>query len=252
MFQKLLVPLDGSAREERAVPIAARIAQATGGTVVVLHVVHLLVEYAPSLVQAPALTETALNEALENANAYLARVARSPALEGIKTETEAFFGVEAYTILTFAQASKVDLIVLCSHGRTGFKRWALGSVAQKIARHSTVPVLLLREGAPESRLRDGLAAELGLQVTYSLVSGEGIADALIRTAELGEDTATFQACDLLAMATHGRSGFERWMLGSITERVLDGTHLPLLIVRPAQQQGPTPGELKEAKVNGYI
>jgi len=339
MFQKILVPLDGSARAERAVPIAARIAQTTGGTVVVLHVVHLLVEYAPYLVQAPALTETALNEELEHANAYLARVARSPALEGIKTETEAFFGVEAYTILTFARASKVDLIVLCSHGRTGFKRWALGSVAQKIARHSTVPVLLLREGAPESRLsaspaggmhplralvaldgspaaevtlvpaahlvaalgaspkgkgelhltsvvklqekhddtlrddalreraeyeamaylgtvasrlRGGLAAELGLQVTYSLVPGEDIADALIRTAELGEDTATFQACDLLAIATHGHSGFERWMLGSITERVLDGTRLPLLIVQPAEQQGPAPGELKEAKVNGHI
>jgi nucleotide-binding universal stress UspA family protein len=57
MFQKLFVPLDGSARAERAVHIAARIAQATGGTVVLLHVVHLLVEYAPSLVQAPALTE---------------------------------------------------------------------------------------------------------------------------------------------------------------------------------------------------
>jgi len=152
MFQKILVPLDGSARAERAVPIAARIAQATGGTVVVLHVMHLLVGSAPSLVQAPALTETALNEALEHANAYLARVACSPALAGIKTETEAFFGAEAYTILTFARASKVDLMVLCSHGRTGFKRWALGSVSQKIARHSPVPVLLLREGAPESRL----------------------------------------------------------------------------------------------------
>ncbi len=105
-------------------------------------------------------------------------------------------------------------------------------------------------GTVASRLRDGLAAKLGLQVTYSVVPGEDITGALIRTAELGEDTATFQACDLLAMATHGRSGFERWMLGSITERVLDGTRLPLLIVRPAEQQGLTPGELKEAKVNG--
>jgi nucleotide-binding universal stress UspA family protein len=75
MFQKILVPLDGSARAERAVPIAARIAQTTGGSVVVLHVVHLLVGYAPYLVQASAFTETALNEALEHANAYLARVA---------------------------------------------------------------------------------------------------------------------------------------------------------------------------------
>jgi len=137
----------------------------------VLHVVHLLVEYAPSLVQAPDFTETALNEALEHAKAYLARVTRSPALEGIKTETEAFFGVEAYTILTFARASKVDLIVLGSHGRTGFKRWALGSVAQKIARHSTVPVLLLREGAPENRLSASPAG--GMHPLSALVALDG-------------------------------------------------------------------------------
>jgi len=41
---------------------------------------------------------------------------------------------------------------------------------------------------------------------------------------------------LIALATHGRGGFQRWMVGSITERVLDGTRLPLLILRPQEQQ----------------
>jgi nucleotide-binding universal stress UspA family protein len=68
-----------------------------------------------------------------------------------------------------------------------------------------------------------------------VVASEDVADALIRTAELGEDTGTFQACDLLALATHELSGLERWMLGSVAERVLDGTKLPLLIVRPQEQ-----------------
>ncbi len=49
-----------------------------------------------------------------------------------------------------AHGKHVDLIVMCSHGRTGFKRWTLGSVAQKVARHSPLPVLLLRERSPES------------------------------------------------------------------------------------------------------
>lgn len=65
---------------------------------------------------------------------------------------------------------------------------------------------------------------------------EDVADTLIRVAELGEETGTYevQGCDLIAMATHGRGGLQRWMLGSITERVLDGTNLPLLIVRPQE------------------
>ncbi len=45
-----------------------------------------------------------------------------------------------------AEAQAIDLIVLCSHGYTGMKRWVLGSVAEKVAHHAPVPVLLLREG----------------------------------------------------------------------------------------------------------
>jgi hypothetical protein len=54
-------------------------------------------------------------------------------------------------------------------------------------------------------------------------------------AEDGEDSegaGVFGRCDLIAMATHGRSGFQHWILGSITERVLGATKLPILIVRP--------------------
>ena len=51
----------------------------------------------------------------------------------------------AAAILSVAQARQIDLIVLCSHGYTGMKRWMLGSVAEKVARHAPVPVLLLHE-----------------------------------------------------------------------------------------------------------
>src|SRR5258708_10093057 len=51
----------------------------------------------------------------------------------------------APSLLQAIQRESIDLIVLCSHGYTGFKRWALGSVAQKVVRQSPVPVFLLRE-----------------------------------------------------------------------------------------------------------
>lgn len=82
--------------------------------------------------------------------------------------------------------------------------------------------------------RAGVAAPPGLRVTWSIAVKEDVADAIISMAELGEDTGAYEdeGCDLVAMATHGRGGFERWMIGSITERVLTGTKLPVLVVRP--------------------
>lgn len=57
-------------------------------------------------------------------------------------------GTAATTILSVAEIGRFDLIVLCSHGRSGVRRWLLGSVAEKVARYAPVPVLLLREGGP--------------------------------------------------------------------------------------------------------
>ncbi|MDQ2907022.1 MAG: universal stress protein [Chloroflexota bacterium] len=87
-------------------------------------------------------------------------------------------------------------------------------------------------------MRNRLATELGLQITSSVTMNEDVANTLIRVAESGEGSATFegQGCNLIALATHGRGGFQRWMVGSITERVLDGTRLPLLILRPQERQ----------------
>jgi nucleotide-binding universal stress UspA family protein len=75
-----------------------------------------------------------------------------------------------------------------------------------------------------------------LLVTWSVSSGFDTAETLMHTAETGEDAAGAGApsrCDLIAMATHGHTGLARWALGSITERVLHASTLPLLIVRPS-------------------
>ena len=61
------------------------------------------------------------------------------------------------------------------------------------------------------------------------------AHALMRVAENSEGTE-FGDIDFMAMATHGRTGLERWAMGSVTERVLGATPLPLLIVRPQEAE----------------
>lgn len=147
MFQKILVPLDGSARAEQAIPVAARIARASKGTVILLAVATLPNEFHSeekrhAEVDSPGLMDEKLNQARE----YLNSVTTMPELADVKTRVEALTGSVAPTIMSAIELLQADLVVMCSHGHSGFKRWVLGSIAQKIVPHSPVPVLLLREG----------------------------------------------------------------------------------------------------------
>jgi nucleotide-binding universal stress UspA family protein len=324
MFKRIMVPLDGSILAERALPVAARIARASGGTVVLLRVVNPPVDYGygygPYLVQTSSSTiENIVQTDLASATHYLESIVAASDLTGVHTTIEVDSGSVAAMILNTVLAQHIDLVVMSSHGDTGLKRWFLGSVAQKVARHASVPVLVLHDhkeqpdgphpymerplrvlvpldgsasakaalapaaqlitalaapgqGAihlvrvmgPErlhggqedidtitrdailykakkylrsitGHLREGIASELKLAITWSVALDTDMAHAIIRVAENGEDAegvGAFGGCDLIAMSTHGRGGLQRWAMGSVTERVLQGTRLPLLIVRP--------------------
>jgi len=145
MFQRILVPLDGSSRAERAIPVAARIARASRGSVILVRVVSTAIEFWPYMAPQPTFTQMANTTALTGAEQYLSVVSKT-IQDDIPTETVALFGPPAPTILAAAHSHQADLIVLCSHGYTGMTRWMLGSVAEKVARHAAVPVLVLREG----------------------------------------------------------------------------------------------------------
>src|SRR5215469_10365892 len=151
MFKRILVPLDGSARAERAVHVAARVARAQGGSVILMRVATAPVDTG-KYSSTSGYVEEIVDADLTGASSYLENIARSDELAGINTEVKAFTGVVAPTILSAAQSFHANLIVMCSHGYTGFKRWALGSVADKITHHSSIPVLVLREGGPEPAL----------------------------------------------------------------------------------------------------
>lgn len=309
MFQRIVVPLDGSARSERAVPVAARLARSTGSQVLLLEVVSTPADYSGGVVPA---AEVVLEEQIESevltAQEYLKRIADSPVMAGIETRTEVLFGLPGLSILETTRQG--DLIVLCSHGKTRFARWALGSVAHTLVHQSTVPVLLLtrheasplRENrgatrplralvpldgsafaetalSPAAHLMAALSApahgalhlvqviqgsaargeermtsaesegalprassylantaehvqttekDLKLSITSTAVPGGNVADTLLGLAEQEGSSRS----DLIAISTHGRHGLERWVMGSVTERVLNTAKLPMLIVRP--------------------
>jgi len=145
MFQRILVPLDGSTRAESAVPVAARLAQASGGSVILLYVAAPPVSPGKFSVS-EEYPKAGTYEELVQATEYLKTLAQTSALSGITTEIQALVGAVAPEILSATQSLHADLIVMWSHGDTGFKRWALGSVAHKLVPHSPVPVLVLRDG----------------------------------------------------------------------------------------------------------
>jgi nucleotide-binding universal stress UspA family protein len=148
MFRRILVPLDGSQRAEEALPVARKMALGSGAAIVLLRVVDTSPESAPTVPSKPALFQSVGKVEQDQAESYLAAIAASEQFRGIAVETEVEFGLVAPTILSVAAARKADVIVICSHGFSRVTRWVMGSVAEKVARYSDIPVLVLREGEP--------------------------------------------------------------------------------------------------------
>lgn len=145
MFQRILVPLDGSRRAESAIPVAATIARATGGSLCFLRVVTLPGDTA-LFVQEPLLfPESSGGDELRHAEEYLKLQAQK--IRDLSVQTRIVTGLAAPKILSCLEEMQMDLIVLCSRGETGLNQWLWGSVAHKIVRQSPVPVLVLHESA---------------------------------------------------------------------------------------------------------
>lgn len=142
MLSTILVPLDGSALAERAVPFAARLAGPAHARLVLVYagrkltvsVIHAgggqaLAASPPDVEEVP---EVNLNPVLEKLHQ-----------RGIPVETRISDGEAGHVILATAGDVKADLIAMSTHGRSGLGRWLYGSVADEVMRRSPVPVLLV-------------------------------------------------------------------------------------------------------------
>src|SRR5437762_2661301 len=190
MLKRIMVPLDGSRLAESALAVAARIAHASDGTIMLLQVIGTPATYTPymygsDMAQNPQLAHDMIDMQQENAETYLAEIARLHMLAGIQVETKIIAGSAGMSIVDTAKEEKVDLIVMSSHGETGFKRFVLGSVAQHVARHSPVPILVLRgdESAPLSASPDPKHSSHAITALVAL-DGSELAEASLEPAAL--------------------------------------------------------------------
>jgi nucleotide-binding universal stress UspA family protein len=148
MFERILVPLDGSARAERALPVAARLARAACGTVVLVQVADVHPEGRPHVDIRTVGRPLVIHIDMQTAREYLESLTGAEALQGVSAVSDVRTGPVAATIANAATEHGADLIVICSHGRTGLTRRVLGSVAREVLRHAPVPTLVLQEADP--------------------------------------------------------------------------------------------------------
>jgi nucleotide-binding universal stress UspA family protein len=306
MYKRILVPLDGSELAETALPYAEELAEKLDSEVILINV--------RTSGEDPANPEhrVYLSKTVATVEQNIKKSGDLLPGEKIKVDS-AIIGSPgllthaAEQILDYTEKENVSLIAIATHGRTGIRRWALGSTAEKVVRAANCPVLIIRanieipgkikfskilvtlDESKESETVlphiESLASKLKAKITllhvvvppyhiYPIIQGVGYyggagiikvpysegevkplktkareylqqvcsklkeygieASFKVRVGLAGEkiiEEAEESGVDLVAMSTHGESGFSRWEHGSIADKVLHAGTTPLLLVR---------------------
>jgi nucleotide-binding universal stress UspA family protein len=144
-FEHLLVTLDGSRESREILPFAREVAGAFEARMTLLRVVSPHFSLASSFISHTAHEDRGMAEERDAALAALEAEARELRTDGFRVEVETVTAPHPQEgILAFATDEKVDLIAMATHGRGGVTRLFLGSVADKVIRGGTIPVLLHR------------------------------------------------------------------------------------------------------------
>ncbi|EJN58734.1 universal stress protein [Halogranum rubrum] len=292
MYDRILLPTDGSEWSVAAARHAFALARLDGGTIHVLSVVDVR-HFEEELVGTDRREGMSIAE--QSAHAAVDHVQTLAEEAGCRVRTSVRQGMPHTTIVDYAASHDVDLVVMGTHGRTGLQRFLLGSVAERVLRAASAPVLTVHlDGETETPSYDDvlvptdgsegstaalehalvLAAATGGRVhVVSVVDSRALSGGFesgpalpsIRThleAYARESVETFRNratdagvdstgtvavglpadeirafaednADLVVMGTHGRTGLERVIFGSVTERVVRTTAVPVLTVRPS-------------------
>ena len=159
-MQRILVPLDGSALAEAALPQATDLASRLSGSIFLVRAVPLARQRATAILAGSGGMEAmstvdvaAIDEALElqtqEARTYLEEEAGALKEKGIAVEWEVRQGVPADEIIACAQENNIDLIAISSHGRSGIGRLVFGSVCDRVMREAGIPVLVIKPGSDQ-------------------------------------------------------------------------------------------------------
>ncbi len=154
MYNKIMVPLDGSELAECVIPhVESLVRGCSTGHVTFIRVVEPVhIPTSPetegsaifSTRDAQRLRNNVESENMEIAEEYVTRIAARNRYPGTEVEARVIMGKPAETLAEFAEQNGIDLIVIATHGLSGISRWVWGSVADRILRAACVPVLMVR------------------------------------------------------------------------------------------------------------
>jgi nucleotide-binding universal stress UspA family protein len=288
MIKRIMVPLDGSDLAEQALPLASSLASAYDAEVLLASVIVAVEHYdGEDVGLVDEKGRLAAERYLATKEAYLTR-------KGVRVRATVAGGRPHVVISSLCDLEEVDLVVMTTHGRSGVSRWTLGSVADKVLRTTSTPLILIHPSVhgttPETVARivvplDGSElAEAALNEAERMAKRMNASLHLVRAVvppavmfgseyvpgaapaidqvesdareyleelamslnERGVTTTTevrtgipaevilaeaSEPGDLVAMSTHGRSGVDRWFLGSVADAVVRHGDIPVLVVR---------------------
>lgn len=159
MYQKILVPLDGSPLAESVLPHVQMLAENHAAEIILLQVVvdpvYDLLMVGPKLATASRAQAPTLRITAEH---YLNGVALQLRAQGLKVTTLVSEGIVAESILACGAQAQVDLIVLATHGVHSPGNWQLGNIAYRVIHNAPVPVLVIRAKQPTFKCVDSSMA----------------------------------------------------------------------------------------------
>jgi nucleotide-binding universal stress UspA family protein len=265
MIKKILVPLDGSKLAEQVLPAAARVAAAAQGSLVLLHAVTPAEWFSLS-------AQTYVARERRHAAEYLAKLAEKVGEQGLGVQERIVTGEPSRAIVASAAREKADLIALSTHGRSGVREWAFGSVAERVLRTTPLPVLVYRGNAPAAGdvRRILVALDDQERTLHVLPAAADLAEAMkaevvllhvgrrapstvekaratlgrrklaARVRLVGGDPAAAilaaaeeEKADVVALTTAGKTRQDRLFFGSVAEEILRKAELPLLVSHAA-------------------
>jgi nucleotide-binding universal stress UspA family protein len=139
-FKNVLLPLDGSEEAEQRLEEAMSLVKVTNGELILLHVIEPFASWGQDI-------GNEFSNSKHQRNEYLNKIKARVEAEGVSVKAVLIPGRPAEEICKYAVRDEVDIVLVSPHGASGILGWAIGSVADKVARHSPKPVLVMRRSS---------------------------------------------------------------------------------------------------------
>ena len=155
MYQRILVPLDGSELAECVLPHVTSIVEGCRvPEVTFIRVIEPIETSVPIRLEGSTIWQQGLileadvpkieAELRDAANKYLDRIINQTVLGASKVQSAVIYGKAAESITEYATENKIDLVIIATHGRSGVSRWIMGSIADRVLRSAKIPIMMIR------------------------------------------------------------------------------------------------------------